>query len=338
MEKEKNWVDYKKIKSAVTMEMALRHYDAFEPLNKVSGKNALGCCPIHQGTNPRQFSVCLSKNIWRCFGSCNTGGNVLDFISMMEGGLSIRDSALLLKNLLMDSKEDVQDETPQEDSKFEQTKNDPEPVIETKDEVNEEDTVNPPLNFTLKSLTADHPFFAENGIAPETVEYFSMGFCTKGVMKGRIAIPIHDHRGRLVAYCGRSVTDEQTEKEGKYKMPKNFNRSDVVYNLNRQKEDAGTLILVEDFISVIKLHQSGFHNVTALMASNPGKDQEKRILSYLGPSGRLILMFSTSEYSRKCADDCLSKFSSRMFVKKIDISPFAESPCQLTADQISSLI
>ena len=265
MERKNNWVDYKEIKSRVSMEMVLKHYNVFEALSEVAGKNVLGCCPIHQGTNQRQFSVYLAKSIWRCFGSCDTGGNVLDFVSKMEGGISIRDSALFLKKLFLDTSEDAPPVAlPKEKLKVEQTKNDRKPVIETKDYDTEEKVVNPPLKFILKSLIKDHPFFHENEIKPETVEHFGLGFCTKGLMKERVAIPIHDHEGNLIAYCGRSISDSQAEKEGRYKMPQNFVRSEVIYNLHRQEQGSDTLVLVEDFFSAIKAHQSGFDNFVAI--------------------------------------------------------------------------
>ena len=47
------------------------------------------------------------------------------------------------------------------------------------------------------------------------------------MMKNIIVIPIHDHQGQLVAYCGKAVNDDQIEKEGKYKMPVNFAKSIV---------------------------------------------------------------------------------------------------------------
>jgi DNA primase len=337
MENEKRWVDYQEIKSTVTMEMALKHYDAFESLSKVPGKNALGICPIHHGSNPRQFSVCLSKNIWRCFGQCDAGGNVLDFVSMMEGGITIRDSAILLKKLFIDmeGREVVAEENKHEE---ETNKNQKEPVIKTEAVEEEEKAVNPTLEFKLKSITTDHPFFKENDISQETADYFGMGYCTKGLMKGRIAIPIHDHHSNLVAYCGRSVTAEQAEEEGKYKMPQNFARAEVVFNLDRQQEASSTLILVEGFIAVIKAHQSGIRNVVSLMASNLTKGQEELIFRHLGPSGKLLLLFSASEYSQKCANECLARFSSRLFVKKINISHMVETPCQLTAEEFRSLI
>ena len=111
------------------------------------------------------------------------------------------------------------------------------------------EAINPPLTFQLKNLDSDHEFFKERGILPATIEYFGLGYCSKGMMKDRIVIPIHDDQGQLVAYCGRAVNDEQIEAEGKYKMPVNFIKSEVVYNLHRQK-DPEHLVLVESFLSV----------------------------------------------------------------------------------------
>ncbi|HEA66289.1 MAG TPA: hypothetical protein ENI07_05645 [Desulfobacterales bacterium] len=56
------------------------------------------------------------------------------------------------------------------------------------------------------------------------------------MMMNRIVIPIHDHQGQIVAYCGRAVNDDQIEKEGKYKLPVNFVKSEVVCNLHRKKK------------------------------------------------------------------------------------------------------
>jgi hypothetical protein len=66
----KNWVDYKEIKEKISLPMVLGHYGI--ELKK-SGQNLTGCCPIHQGTNKRQFSVSPERNIWNCFGNCKVG-------------------------------------------------------------------------------------------------------------------------------------------------------------------------------------------------------------------------------------------------------------------------
>ena len=99
--KAKAWVEYKEIKEKVTIEMVLNRYGLLEKL-KPSGQNLVGCCPIHQGSNPRQFSINPEKNIFNCFGNCKAGGNVLNFVALMEfkdkEAESIRKAALLLKD------------------------------------------------------------------------------------------------------------------------------------------------------------------------------------------------------------------------------------------------
>jgi DNA primase len=82
--------------------------------------------------------------------------------------------------------------------------------------------VNPPPKFELKNFTPEHPFFHERGILLATVEHFGLGFCSKGMMKDRLAIPIHNEHGQLIAYCGRAVSQDQIDKEGKYEMPPGF--------------------------------------------------------------------------------------------------------------------
>src|SRR3954462_782212 len=78
-----SFVDFKAVKAAVKMEEVLRHYNLLDGFKR-SGENLSGPCPIHKGTNPTQFRVSVSKNVWNCFSECKNGGNVLDFIAQME--------------------------------------------------------------------------------------------------------------------------------------------------------------------------------------------------------------------------------------------------------------
>ena len=273
----KNWVNFKEIKSQITMEIVLSHYGLFESMKK-SGANYVSCCPIHRGSNSRQFSVNLEKNIWHCFGNCKSGGNVLDFVAKKED-VSIREAALLLKDWFPDALTSSQ-KPPKTISKSKtikdtnqrkrlvrkvkkgQSKKPKKQIEPTKSN----QPINPPLTFELKTLILDHPFFNEQEILQKTIKHFGLGFCSRGMMKDRIAIPIHNEQGELVAYCGRTINQEQIEAEGKYKLPPNFVKSAVVYNLHRQRESENLLILVESFLSVFRLYQAGFENVAALKA------------------------------------------------------------------------
>src|SRR6266498_4152917 len=87
-----SFIDFKAVKAATTMEQVLAHYGLTQKFKR-SGDSLSGACPIHGGSNPTQFRISISKNIWNCFSECKHGGNVLDFIARMEN-VSIHAAAL----------------------------------------------------------------------------------------------------------------------------------------------------------------------------------------------------------------------------------------------------
>lgn len=99
------------------------------------------------------------------------------------------------------------------------------------------------------------------------------------MLKGRIAIPIHNEKGELIAYAGRYPGDPP-EEESKYIFPPNFKKSCVIFNLNRVRDNdkERESILVEGFFDVFNLWQVGFKNVVALMGTTLTKKQEELIL------------------------------------------------------------
>ncbi len=328
--KNENWVDYKKIKSTITMEMILRHYGIFDKMKLAGNKtnSLVGCCPIHKGTNDRQFSVNVERNIYNCFGNCKSGGNVLDFVANMEK-VSIHEAgALLQKWFLSDFQEPKRDNGRGGQKKL---------VREENRGLDPQNPWNKPLTFELKSLIPDHEFFKERGIELATVEAFGLGYCTKGMLKDRIAIPLHNEKGELVAYCGRAVTPELIEAE-KYKQPPNFKKTLVVYNLNRQDPGEKVLILVESFISVWWFHQAGYKNTVALMGSSISDQQIDLISNLLGSEGKVILMFDNDESGEQCTKDCLNGLSSKLYVKTADFKALAKKPHQLTPDQLKKIL
>jgi len=93
--KAKSFVSFKTLKEQVSMEAILRHYGLLEDLEPRGQDGLTGVCPIHEGVNPTQFRVSLSKNCWNCFG-CGRGGNMLDFVMAMEDK-PLREAALLVQ-------------------------------------------------------------------------------------------------------------------------------------------------------------------------------------------------------------------------------------------------
>ena len=80
---------------AVPLTMVLSHYGILADLKK-HGSQLSGVCPLHNGSNPKQFVVHAARNNWHCFSpECNRGGGVLDFVALREN-VSIKRAAALM--------------------------------------------------------------------------------------------------------------------------------------------------------------------------------------------------------------------------------------------------
>ena len=126
---------------------------------------------------------------------------------------------------------------------------------------------NKPLGFEL-TLNPYHPHLKERGLSPELINAFGLGFCDKGIMAGRVCIPIHNADGQIVAYAGRWVgpLEDLPEGKGKYELPKGFRKDLELFNLHRVAH-CKHLIVVEGYFGAIRLHGERFPAV-ALMGTS----------------------------------------------------------------------
>jgi DNA primase len=275
-----SFLDFKAVKAAIKMEQVLEHYSLLDRFKK-SGDSLSGPCPIHKGSNPTQFRVSVSKNIWNCFSECKHGGNVLDFIARMED-VSIHAAAVkAIEWFGLDLAVMAADSEPGEEpvSEAPKSKEAPRPKPASKPAVTPEaGAPNAPLKFRLDKLDRNHPYLTKRGLTLETIVDFGVGYCAKGMMAERIAIPIHNPEGSVVAYVGR-WPGEPPGDTPKYKLPQGFRKSQELFNLDRAtKEPADTpLVIVEGFFDCMKLHQNGCRRVVALMGSTLSAAQEELI-------------------------------------------------------------
>jgi DNA primase len=214
------FVDFKSVKSAITMEGVLEHYRLLDQFKR--GTDSLsGPCPIHKGSNPTQFRVSISKNVWNCFSECKHGGNTLDFIAKMEN-VTVHAAALKAIewfNLDPEAMAADSEQKPAEPSEAPKASDAPRPKPTAKPApVQDNGGPNKPLKFRLDKLERSHPYLTETrGLSPETIVDFGIGYCAKGMMAERIAIPIHNPEGNVVAYAGR-FPGESGEDTPKYKL------------------------------------------------------------------------------------------------------------------------
>ena len=86
------FVDYNLLKTCVSIIMVLDHYGWLRQL-KGAGNTVRSTCPIHNGSNDKQFVVNIRNNTWCCFGDCRKGGSILELVAELEK-IDIREAAV----------------------------------------------------------------------------------------------------------------------------------------------------------------------------------------------------------------------------------------------------
>jgi DNA primase len=338
MPKKSSFVDFKAVKAAITMEQVLSHYNLLDTFKR-KDDSLSGPCPIHKGSNPTQFRVSISKNIWNCFSECKHGGNTLDFISRMEN-VSIHAAALGAIEWFKLDLEAMSSDSPgkEEDSTETEESPAPKPAARKPTPAPEPATPNKSLQFRLDKLERNHPYLAERGLSQETIINFGAGFCAKGMMAGRIAIPIHNPKGEVVAYAGRwpGIPAEDTPK---YKLPQGFRKSLELFNIDRAvKEPAdGPLIVVEGFFDCMRLHQIGHRKVVALMGSTLSPAQEELIRSNTSQDSQIIIMLDEDEAGRAGREDIAVRLCRFSFVRVHSFGKEGMQPENLTAQEAAEI-
>jgi DNA primase len=317
------WIDFKALRSKLRFDQVLRHYGVEV---KAEGTQHHGFCPLptHNGKkNSQSFSANLEKGIFNCFG-CGAKGNLLDFAAMMAGanvdsGTELRSVAIELRDKFCPEaeppKKKVKGRVTAEQFELPAVKPiEPSRIV-----------INAPLDFELKRLDPRHPYLDKRGFTPETIYHFGLGFCNTGLLAGRIAIPIHNHDGKLVGYCGRIVDDTLIREDTpKYKFPPKrerngivyeFHKLELLYNSHRLTSPVEELCIVEGFPSVWWLIQMGFPNVVALMGWAMSDEQAAIVANLVPPSGRVWVITDGDDAGLRCATIVFQKVSPLRFLK-----------------------
>jgi DNA primase len=309
------WVSFAEVRAAVSMRLVLEDYGVLEKLRRSGREQYRGRCPIHQGEGRDAFHAHLGKNVFHCF-ACGTGGNVLDLVAELEQ-CSVREAALRLqRRYVAGGWAPVPRQSEPREGKL----------------VTEKREGNPVLPFSLRGLVADHPYVANRGLSPETASQFQIGYhAGTGIMTGRLAIPIHDQHGRLVAYCGRSVAAEPP----RYKFPAGFRKSAVLFNYHRAA--AGTdrrVVVVEGFFDCMRVHQAGFFSAVALMGAALSQQQADLLV---GRFAEIVLMLDGDPAGQAGARTAAASLAARCSVRQVTLAP-GRQPDQMSDEEIRQVL
>lgn len=309
---ESGWVSFAAVKADVGVCRVLEDYGVMAGLRRSHGEQYRGRCPIHRGTGEDAFHVHADKNAFQCF-SCGAHGNVLDLVAALER-CTVRQAALLLQQRY------------QVDTRIPRLVRPAE-----KGELVTKKRVPPELPFSLSGLDASHPYILSRGLRRETATRFGIGYYGgPGLLKNRLAIPIHDACGRLVAYCGRALSGEGP----RYRFPAGFAKSAVLFNYHRAARLAETGVVVEGFFDCMRVHQAGFPSVVALMGVVLSAHQIELLVRRFR---RIILMLDGDEAGRAGSRTAAAKLEAQCAVGQALVPP-ARQPDQMTDDEIQQIL
>jgi DNA primase len=306
-------------------------YGLLDGLREKKPGRLVGPCPIHGGKNGTSFNVDVTKNVFHCFSECG-GGNILDFVMKLED-CSIREAGEKLADWFELSFDRRRRGASKDAAR--RTKTEGNTTASHTSGRTDASRVNPPLERSYKNLNHDHPYLVDRGLTIPTIKTFGIGYCNRGLMRGRIAIPIHDDRGVLVAYAGRAVDGELAAAKGKYRLPDGFKKSFVLFNLHRAAEhtDHG-LIVVEGFFDCFKVHQAGFPNVVALMGSTLTETQEHLLQAHCD---RIALLLDGDDAGTNCVREFYRRLRRSLYLREFHLET-GQQPDGLTEERIRELL
>ncbi len=272
---------------------------------KRRGVNLIGLCPFHNEKTP-SFTVSPAKNLCKCFG-CGKGGNPVHFIMEHEQLSYYEALRWLAKKYHIEIKErEMTDEEKREESIRESlfviNQYALQHFIDTLHESEEGKAIG--LNYfrhrglrdeTIKKFCLGYSFerrdsFAKKAIAagynPELIAKTGVCYSTDdGRLQdrfwGRVIFPVHTISGKIVAFGGRIL--QNNAKAAKYvNSPESeiYHKSDHLYGLYFSKQaiiQKDHCILVEGYLDVISMHQSGIQNVVASSGTSLTTGQIKLI-------------------------------------------------------------
>jgi len=94
--------------------------------------------------------------------------------------------------------------------------------------------------------------------------------------RDRVMFPIHDVRGRVIAFGGRAMAKDAQAKYLNSPDTPLFQKGRVLYNHHRARKlahDKGTVIAVEGYVDVIAMSRAGFGNAVAPLGTALTEDQ-----------------------------------------------------------------
>jgi DNA primase len=312
------------------------------------GKNYIGLCPFHNEKTP-SFTVSEDKQIFHCFG-CHEGGNVYKFlmdykkISFIEAVQELAEQQGIEINY--------------DDEAYTEKQSEQEVLYDINTEA--------ARYFSNNLLNDDEGeiarnYFQKRNLKIQTIRAFGLGYALNGwenlvsylkqknidlekavqlgligrnkdgrvfdKLAGRIIFPIFSPNGRVVAFAGRKLREDDTG--GKYiNSPESliYIKGRILYGLSFAKDDIRKLdkaIIVEGYMDLISLYQAGIKNVVAVSGTALTDEQAQLLSRY---TKNVVLLFDADTAGIKASMRSIEILLKEDFDVKIATLPKDEDP------------
>ena len=265
------------------------------PLKK-AGNSYKACCPFHDEKSP-SFNVSATKQFYHCFG-CGASGDALKFLMEYDGLSFVEAVESLASQYGM--------EVPREQRTAAQQKAQ---QIKQKKQRDLYDVMHLAAKFYRHQLRdhaqSDQAklYLKQRGLSADIAKEFVIGFAPPGwdnLLKGlksdeklqkqlvevglivekddnkvydrfrhRIMFPIRDGRGRVIAFGGRVLGDDQPKYLNSPETPI-FHKSNTLYGLfemRQSRQSIDHILVVEGYMDVVALAQFGIKNAVATLGT-----------------------------------------------------------------------
>ncbi|WP_427162823.1 DNA primase [Aliinostoc sp. HNIBRCY26] len=311
------------------------------------GKDFVGLCPFHDEKSP-SFTVSPNKQMYYCFG-CQAGGNAIKFLmdlgkhSFAEVVLDLaRRYQVPVKTLEPEQRQELQRQLSLREQLYEILASTAQfyqhalrqsqgqsalKYLRSDRQFNEATTQQFGLGYAPPGWETLHRYLVEDKHYPvQLVEKAGLikprkeGSGYYDVFRDRLMIPIRDVQGRVIAFGGRTLTDEQP----KYlNSPETelFNKGKTLFALDQAKAGISQLdqaVVVEGYFDAIALHAAGINNAVASLGTALSLEQIRLMLRYTD-SKQLVLNFDADKAGTNAAERAIGEIADLAYKGEVQL-------------------
>jgi DNA primase len=311
------------------------------------GKDFVGLCPFHDEKSP-SFTVSQTKQMYYCFG-CQAGGNAIKFV-MDLGKRSFAEVVLDLARRYQVPVQTLEPEQRQELQRQLSLREQLYEVLATSAQFYQHALRQSQGQKAIQYLQSNRK------LQEETIQQFGLGYAPAGwetlsrylvedkhypaqlvekaglikprkegggyydVFRDRLMIPIRDVQGRVIAFGGRTLTDEQP----KYlNSPETelFSKGKTLFALDRAKTGISQLdqaVVVEGYFDAIALHAAGINNAVASLGTALSLEQVRLVLRYT-ESKQLVLNFDADKAGTNAAERAIGEIAELAYKGEVQL-------------------